>query len=29
QKEPFRQGEKILLAAAGAGLSGGALVIGI
>ncbi|RUV50400.1 3-oxoacyl-ACP synthase, partial [Mesorhizobium sp. M5C.F.Ca.IN.020.29.1.1] len=27
--EPFRQGEKILLAAAGAGLSGGALVVGI
>jgi len=29
QREPFRPGEKILLAAAGAGLSGGALVIGI
>ncbi|TJV46004.1 MAG: beta-ketoacyl-ACP synthase III [Mesorhizobium sp.] len=29
QTEPFRQGEKILLAAAGAGLSGGALVVGI
>ncbi|TIN74374.1 beta-ketoacyl-ACP synthase III [Mesorhizobium sp.] len=29
QAEPFRPGEKILLAAAGAGLSGGALVIGI
>ncbi|QGU21081.1 beta-ketoacyl-ACP synthase III [Mesorhizobium qingshengii] len=29
QAEPFRQGEKILLAAAGAGLSGGALVVGI
>ncbi|ARP67164.1 MULTISPECIES: beta-ketoacyl-ACP synthase III [Mesorhizobium] len=27
--QPFRPGEKILLAAAGAGLSGGALVIGI
>jgi 3-oxoacyl-[acyl-carrier-protein] synthase-3 len=27
--EPFRSGEKILLAAAGAGLSGGALVVGI
>lgn len=27
--EPFREGEKILLAAAGAGLSGGALVVGI
>ncbi|MGX7876804.1 beta-ketoacyl-ACP synthase III [Mesorhizobium sp. ORM6] len=27
--EPFRPGEKILLAAAGAGLSGGALVVGI
>jgi 3-oxoacyl-[acyl-carrier-protein] synthase-3 len=29
QTEPFRPGEKILLAAAGAGLSGGALVVGI
>lgn len=29
QAEPFRQSEKILLAAAGAGLSGGALVVGI
>lgn len=29
QAEPFRRGEKILLAAAGAGLSGGALVVGI
>ncbi|ANN62051.1 3-oxoacyl-ACP synthase (plasmid) [Mesorhizobium loti NZP2037] len=29
QEEPFRLGEKILLAAAGAGLSGGALVMGI
>ncbi|TRC98446.1 beta-ketoacyl-ACP synthase III [Mesorhizobium sp. WSM4303] len=29
QTEPFRRGEKILLAAAGAGLSGGALVLGI
>ncbi|RNJ42707.1 3-oxoacyl-ACP synthase [Mesorhizobium erdmanii] len=29
QMEPFRLGEKILLAAAGAGLSGGALVVGI
>ena len=29
QTEPFRSGEKILLAAAGAGLSGGALVVGI
>ncbi|MER8774201.1 beta-ketoacyl-ACP synthase III [Mesorhizobium sp. M0977] len=29
QAEPFRPGEKILLAAAGAGLSGGALVVGI
>ncbi|WJI74835.1 beta-ketoacyl-ACP synthase III [Mesorhizobium sp. C395A] len=29
QTEPFRQGEKILLAAAGAGLSGGALAVGI
>jgi 3-oxoacyl-[acyl-carrier-protein] synthase-3 len=29
QSEPFRPGEKILLAAAGAGLSGGALVVGI
>lgn len=29
QMEPFRQSEKILLAAAGAGLSGGALVVGI
>ncbi|TIM46550.1 MAG: beta-ketoacyl-ACP synthase III [Mesorhizobium sp.] len=29
QTEPFRQGEKILLAAAGAGLSSGALVVGI
>ncbi|WP_024927728.1 MULTISPECIES: beta-ketoacyl-ACP synthase III [unclassified Mesorhizobium] len=29
QAEPFRSGEKILLAAAGAGLSGGALVVGI
>jgi 3-oxoacyl-[acyl-carrier-protein] synthase-3 len=29
QTEPLRQGEKILLAAAGAGLSGGALVVGI
>ncbi|WP_136621136.1 MULTISPECIES: beta-ketoacyl-ACP synthase III [Mesorhizobium] len=29
QSESFRQGEKILLAAAGAGLSGGALVVGI
>ncbi|ANN60999.1 beta-ketoacyl-ACP synthase III [Mesorhizobium loti] len=29
QAEPFQQGEKILLAAAGAGLSGGALVFGI
>lgn len=29
QTEPFRPGEKILLSAAGAGLSGGALVIGI
>ncbi|WP_284283757.1 beta-ketoacyl-ACP synthase III [Mesorhizobium amorphae] len=28
QAEPFRPGEKILLAAAGAGLSGGALVVG-
>ncbi|MET3583514.1 3-oxoacyl-[acyl-carrier-protein] synthase III, partial [Mesorhizobium robiniae] len=28
QMEPFRPGEKILLAAAGAGLSGGALVVG-
>ncbi|MBM2715740.1 beta-ketoacyl-ACP synthase III [Mesorhizobium caraganae] len=28
QTEPFRPGEKILLAAAGAGLSGGALVVG-
>ncbi|UVK48801.1 beta-ketoacyl-ACP synthase III (plasmid) [Mesorhizobium sp. AR07] len=28
QAEPFRQGEKILLAAAGAGLSGGALIVG-
>ncbi|SJM31963.1 beta-ketoacyl-ACP synthase III [Mesorhizobium delmotii] len=27
--QPFRQGEKILLAAAGAGLTGGALIIGI
>ncbi|MEI9402591.1 beta-ketoacyl-ACP synthase III [Mesorhizobium argentiipisi] len=29
QTEPFRSGETILLAAAGAGLSGGALVVGI
>ncbi|MER8473109.1 beta-ketoacyl-ACP synthase III [Mesorhizobium sp. M1328] len=29
QAEPFRPGKKILLAAAGAGLSGGALVVGI
>ncbi|RWI57021.1 MAG: beta-ketoacyl-ACP synthase III [Mesorhizobium sp.] len=29
QAEPFRSGEKTLLAAAGAGLSGGALVVGI
>ncbi|MCV3211721.1 beta-ketoacyl-ACP synthase III [Mesorhizobium sp. YC-39] len=29
QAEPFRPGEKLLLAAAGAGLSGGALVVGI
>ncbi|MET2832949.1 beta-ketoacyl-ACP synthase III [Mesorhizobium shangrilense] len=29
QTEPFRPGEKILLAAAGAGLSGGALAVGI
>ncbi|MER8370305.1 beta-ketoacyl-ACP synthase III [Mesorhizobium sp. M1378] len=29
QAEPFRPSEKILLAAAGAGLSGGALVVGI
>lgn len=29
QTEPLRSGEKILLAAAGAGLSGGALVVGI
>lgn len=29
QTQPFRPGEKILLAAAGAGLSGGALVVGI
>ncbi|MEO5759830.1 MAG: beta-ketoacyl-ACP synthase III [Mesorhizobium sp.] len=29
QAEPLRPGEKILLAAAGAGLSGGALVVGI
>jgi 3-oxoacyl-[acyl-carrier-protein] synthase-3 len=29
QTEPFRHGEKVLLAAAGAGLSGGALVVGI
>ncbi|KQU86259.1 3-oxoacyl-ACP synthase [Mesorhizobium sp. Root102] len=29
QMKPFRSGEKILLAAAGAGLSGGALVVGI
>jgi 3-oxoacyl-[acyl-carrier-protein] synthase-3 len=29
QTEPFRPGEKILLAAAGAGLTGGALVVGI
>ncbi|WP_353642654.1 beta-ketoacyl-ACP synthase III [Mesorhizobium sp. WSM2239] len=29
QAEPFRRGEEILLAAAGAGLSGGALVVGI
>ncbi|RWJ01218.1 beta-ketoacyl-ACP synthase III [Mesorhizobium sp.] len=29
QMEPFRPGEKILLAAAGAGLSGGALVVGV
>ncbi|CCV16464.1 beta-ketoacyl-ACP synthase III [Mesorhizobium sp. STM 4661] len=29
QMKPFRPGEKILLAAAGAGLSGGALVVGI
>ncbi|SJM30186.1 beta-ketoacyl-ACP synthase III [Mesorhizobium delmotii] len=29
QSEPFRPGEKILLAAAGAGLSGGALVVGV
>ncbi|RWQ17249.1 3-oxoacyl-[acyl-carrier-protein] synthase III C-terminal domain-containing protein, partial [Mesorhizobium sp.] len=29
QTEPFRPGEKILLATAGAGLSGGALVVGI
>lgn len=29
QLEPFREGEKILLTAAGAGLSGGALVVGI
>ncbi|UVK54549.1 beta-ketoacyl-ACP synthase III [Mesorhizobium sp. AR02] len=29
QTEPFQPGEKILLAAAGAGLSGGALVVGI
>ncbi|RVD65625.1 3-oxoacyl-[acyl-carrier-protein] synthase III C-terminal domain-containing protein, partial [Mesorhizobium sp. M7A.F.Ca.ET.027.03.2.1] len=27
--QPFRPGEKVLLAAAGAGLSGGALVVGI
>ncbi|RWB69891.1 3-oxoacyl-[acyl-carrier-protein] synthase III C-terminal domain-containing protein, partial [Mesorhizobium sp.] len=26
---PFRPGEKVLLAAAGAGLAGGALVIGV
>lgn len=29
QAEPFRRGERILLAAAGAGLSGGALVVRI
>lgn len=29
QAEPFRPGEKLLLAAAGAGLGGGALVVGI
>ncbi|WP_031210103.1 3-oxoacyl-[acyl-carrier-protein] synthase III C-terminal domain-containing protein, partial [Mesorhizobium sp. LSJC264A00] len=29
QMKPFQPGEKILLAAAGAGLSGGALVVGI
>ncbi|MER9127593.1 beta-ketoacyl-ACP synthase III [Mesorhizobium sp. M0959] len=29
QTQPFRPGEKILLAAAGAGLSGGALVVGV
>lgn len=29
RKQPFRPGEKVLLAAAGAGLSGGALVVGI
>ncbi|WP_192384991.1 beta-ketoacyl-ACP synthase III [Mesorhizobium silamurunense] len=29
RREPFRPGERILLAAAGAGLSGGALVVGI
>ncbi|RUW16909.1 3-oxoacyl-[acyl-carrier-protein] synthase III C-terminal domain-containing protein, partial [Mesorhizobium sp. M4B.F.Ca.ET.013.02.1.1] len=29
QTEPFRRGEKILLAAAGAGLSGGAPVVAI
>ena len=29
QAEPFRRGEKILLAAAGAGLTGGALAVGI
>ncbi|RVA21828.1 3-oxoacyl-ACP synthase, partial [Mesorhizobium sp. M7D.F.Ca.US.004.03.1.1] len=29
QIKPFRLGEKILLAAAGAGLSGGALVVGV
>ncbi|WP_181592149.1 beta-ketoacyl-ACP synthase III [Mesorhizobium atlanticum] len=29
QAEPFRPGEKLLLAAAGAGLTGGALVVGI